>query len=190
MKKFTEIFEQIKELGNRAWQKSLYYGSSGNISVCHGGICYITNTGSAIGHLTANDIGMADIKSKEVISGNPSMELGMHLAVYHNRPEALAIMHTHPINFLALEICTSSSNFLSLPLFEAVSMSQKLTYIQRLKPGSPDLASYVGAAHKNFEASWISNHGLVCHASNLHDAFILSETYESLAKIQLLAIKR
>jgi len=189
MQNNSEIFEQIKTICRMAWQKGLLSGFNGNVSLRLEDICYITNTGSIKGNLTIDDMGTVDIISKKVISGNPSSELSMHLEIYNNCPSALAIMHTHPINFLALELRTQKSNFLDLPLFEAKAMLKKLQYIAAIKPGTEKLAYEVGMAHQDCEATWLSNHGLVCHATNLNKALALSEEFESLAAIQLLGTR-
>lgn len=172
-----------------AWQKGLLSGFNGNVSLRVEDICYITNSGSIKGNLTIKDMATVDIKSEKIISGSPSSELAMHLAIYNKCADALAIIHTHPVNFLALELCSKSSNFLNLPLFEAVNMLKKLAYIPAIQPGTSELAQAVGIAHTNYEATWLSLHGLVCHAINLEKALALSEEFESLAKIQLLSTR-
>lgn len=189
MRSYSEIFEQIKKICSMAWQKGLLYGFNGNVSQRVENICYITNSGTIKGSLTINDMATVNIISGKVISGSPSSELAMHLEIYNNCPEALAIIHTHPIHCLALELCSKNSNFLNLPLFEATCMLDKLNYIPAIKPGTSELAHIVGMAHKNFEATWLSAHGLVCHATNLEKALALSEEFESLATIQLLSTR-
>lgn len=189
MKNNSEIFEQIIEIGSMGRQKGLLSGFNGNISIRHEGICYITNSGSIKGKLTPNDIATVSIESKKTIKGKPSSELSMHLEIYSNCPNAIAIVHTHPINFIALELCSPNTNFLDLPLFEAKNMIKKLSYIEEIEPGTHELAHKVGIAHQNFEATWLSRHGLVCHADDIYKALALSEEFESLATIQLLARK-
>ncbi|MGM0424061.1 MAG: class II aldolase/adducin family protein, partial [Thermodesulfobacteriota bacterium] len=112
-----------------------------------------------------------------------SSEAGLHLRLYQEQPMAEAVVHTHPPGLLSLEL--QGKRLLDLELFEAQAYQELLCCVPRAEPGSSRLAELVALAAKDFQAVFMSGHGLVCWAGSLQQAVGLSEELESLARIQL-----
>ena len=77
--------------------------------------------------------------------------------------------------------------FLKLPVFESGVWRARLGDAPAFEPGTRELAEAVGQAARDFEAVWMTRHGLCASAPCLGQALTLSEELEHLAAIQLLA---
>ncbi|MFW6055157.1 MAG: class II aldolase/adducin family protein, partial [Thermodesulfobacteriota bacterium] len=108
----------------------------------------------------------------------------MHLALYRSQPLARAIVHTHPLHLLALDLAGQGSP-LDLPLFEAGLFRELFTEVEPIRPGSSQLARAVAEAAREHRAIYLRRHGLVCWEENLTRALALSEELEALAKVKL-----
>jgi L-fuculose-phosphate aldolase len=175
----------------KAWERGLLSGFNGNVSLRLGEECLVTCTGAAKGFLQAEEIvavRIADGACDAASPHRPSSELGMHLALYRARPDAVAIAHTHPGCLLALSLRTREQDFLRLPLFEAERLRAGLAFVPALPPGTEELALATAhaAARAEVRALWMHGHGLTCLGGTPAQALALSEELEHLATVQLL----
>ena len=178
-----------------AWKQGLLSGCNGNASQRLGDttpnlIC-ITRSGASKGRLTAADCCLMDVNTGAAVLGGPaSTESGMHLAIYRNRPDCTAILHTHPRRLLALSLRLAGrqEDFLRLPLFEAEVWRAKLGFAPALPPGTVELAQAVAQAARTSPAVWMAGHGLCSTGASLAEALCLTEELEHLAAIQLLSM--
>jgi L-fuculose-phosphate aldolase len=178
-----DLGQAVLQAGRDGWMRGLFSGFNGNISVRRGDRMIITSTGSAKGHLTADDLAVVDVHTGRVLSETrPSSELGVHLEIYRGRPQTQAVVHTHPPSLIALFL---TGGTLDLPLFESRMYAKKMTRVPFLEPGSAELAQAVGQAARDAEAVFMDRHGLVCRGENVVQALALSEELESLAEIAL-----
>ncbi len=178
---------QFKQAAHRAWQKGLLNGFNGNLSLRLGQRMLITCRGTAKAFIQPGDLVSVDLQTGEAPgTGSASSEAGMHLQIYRKQPGAEAVVHTHPPALLALDV--QGQKPLALDLFEAGHYQGLLGVVPRAEPGSQRLASMVGSAARDFQAVFMSGHGLTCWARSLQDAVALSEELEALAKIQLACV--
>ena len=189
--------KQICEIGSFAWQEGLFPAYNGNISVkMNNGYILITASGTAKGKLDFDDISIIDFNGNQIEGKKISTENFLHLNIY-NKTESSAIIHTHPLNLLALNVKNAHFSLADLPIYEAKIWSKFMCVAKKLEPGSIELAVEVGntvddliKSNKktvNLGAVWLSNHGLVSWGQNLKDALSLTEELEHLAEIMLLA---
>lgn len=177
--------QAILTAGRDGWQRGLFAGFNGNVSMRQGERVVITATGSAKGHLSPKDLAVVDLATGTPLSSVlASSELAVHLEIYRNQPQAKAIVHTHPPKLLALSL-RGEGPLLDLPLFEGRVFADKLTRVPAHRPGTPELAQAVGQASRDFEAVFMDNHGLVCWGDSMIQALGLSEELESLAGIAM-----
>ena len=177
--------QAILTAGRDGWQRGLFAGFNGNVSMRQGERVVITATGSAKGHLSPKDLAVVDLATGTPLSSvRASSELAVHLDIYRNQPQAKAIVHTHPPKLLALSL-RGEGPLLDLPLFEGRVFADKLTRVPAHRPGTPELAQAVGLASRDFEAVFMDNHGLVCWGGSMIQALGLSEELESLAGIAM-----
>ena len=179
--------ELFRKIGRAGRNRGLLSGWNGNLSCRIDTRVIITCSGSIKGDLGPGDLVCLDLASgRSRGPGLVSSETPMHLALYRRQPEAGAIVHTHPINLLALSL-QHSGNLLDLSLYEGEAFRNMFTTVQAFRPGSEQLARAVADAACGSKAIFLQGHGLVCWEDSLPRALALSEEIESLAEIQLLS---
>ena len=178
----------IVEAGRRLWQRGLVAASDGNISCrLDDGTFLITPSGVAKGFLSEDDILVVDAEGR-VLSGQakPSIETGMHLAVYRVRPEVEALVHAHPPLTTAFTLTERDMN-------EDAPDEVKLQLgrIVRAKygeAGSAELAQNVAeAAAGGADAVLLSRHGALTTGADPLRALFRMESLEQAAKTMLAA---
>ena len=178
----------IVEAGRRLWQRGLVAASDGNISCRLGeNIFLITPSGVAKGFLSEDDILVVDAAG-QVLSGNakPSIETGMHLAVYRVRPEVNALVHAHPPLTTAFTLTERDMN-------EDAPDEVKLQLGRIVKAkygeaGSAELAQNVAeAAASGADAVLLSRHGALTTGADPLRAQFRMESLEQAAKTMLAA---
>lgn len=179
-----EILRYARRLSRRG-----YFGTStgtgGNVSVRVPGeaLVAITPSGKYYGGLSPEDICIVDY-SGSLIGGilAPSMETGLHLAVYQNRPDAGAVIHTH-------QICASVFAVLNQPipaLFdEAVyHLGSVVEVVPYAVSGSSQLARNVAVKLANGCSCYLlQNHGALVVEADLEKAYHNVELLEKCAQV-------
>lgn len=178
--------EIIFQAGRQGWQKGLFNGFNGNLSLRDGAEMIITCSGAAKGRLQSKDLVRVCLQDLQPLGpGKMSSEAPLHQAVYQSQPQARAIVHTHPVHLLGLDL-SSGLDLAQLPLFEAKAYAKVLGTVPPLTPGSRELAEAVAEQAKSRQAIWMARHGLVAWGDSLEAALALSEELESLARIRWL----
>ncbi|MFW9974089.1 MAG: class II aldolase/adducin family protein, partial [Candidatus Thorarchaeota archaeon] len=116
---------------------------------------------------------------------NPSIEKPMHLEIYQNRSDVLAIVHTHSLYASAMAILHEP-----LPpiLDELVpKLGAGIRVSKYAMPGTKDLGKNVVEVLQDRSAALIANHGAVSCAKTLKDALFLSILLERACKIYMTA---
>jgi len=165
-------------------------GTGGNVSVRIPGENAFAITPSTIPYdrLTPADICIVDFDSVQ-IEGDypPSVEAGMHLAVYQNRLDVNAVVHTHQLKASAFALLNRP-----IPaLFDEVVMS--LGHVVEIIPyalsGSPELAENVAGKLENGSNGYIiQNHGALCLGTTLDKAWLNVELLEKTAQTYMDAL--
>lgn len=181
----AEDGELLRQIGRAGWEKGLLSGFNGNLSLRRQEHMIITAAGRVKGRLEPGDLVCVDLAT-----GQPCAKTGMssetplHLAIYRFQPQAGAIVHSHPVHLLALDLLSKGSP-LDLPLFETDVLQNLFAMVDPIQPGSEELARIVADAARDKRAIFMRQHGLVCWAENVSGALALSEEIESLARIKL-----
>ena len=90
--------QDIIEVGRRLYDKGYIVSNDGNISArISEDRIVATPTGLCKGTLSLEDLCICDMDGN-LVSGllRPSSEIGMHLFLYRERPDAQAVVHAHP----------------------------------------------------------------------------------------------
>lgn len=178
--------EELRRICQRGWERGLYSGFNGNASLRLGPHCLITCSGAAKGDLGPGDLALVDITTGAVLAGGrPSSEGGMHLAIYRSRPDAQAVVHTHPPRLLALGALTDHDHMLRLPIYESELLRAQLGFAPAHAPGTGELADAVAHAARTHDAVWMERHGLCCAGPSAARALALAEELEHLAGVHL-----
>lgn len=175
----------IVESGLRMLHSGLTVETWGNISVRDPktGYVYLTPSGMDYSTIVEDDVVVCDLAGK-VVEGSrkPTIETGLHLGVYRSRPEANAIIHTHP---LYSTVFSSMGRDIPLIIDEA---AQVLGDVCRTAPyalpGSQELAdNCVNALGKTANSCLLQSHGAVCIAGDMDGAFKVAKVLEMTAQI-------
>lgn len=116
----------------------------------------------------------------------PTVELPMHLAIYRARPDALAIVHSHPLYSSAFAVTGKD-----IPLLlaeQAIFLGGETRCAQYRPAGSADLGEkIVEALGDTRKSALMANHGAVVLGKDLRDAFILADYVEHSAMVAMMA---
>jgi L-fuculose-phosphate aldolase len=144
---------------------------------------YLTPSGMDYTTLVENDVVVCDLDGN-IIEGTrkPTIEIGLHLAVYKARLEVNAIVHTHPL-YSTVFSCMGKD----IPMIIDVA-AQVLGGVCRTAeyalPGSPELAeNCVKALGEVSNSCLLKSHGAVCVGETMDDAFKVSKVLEVTAQI-------
>ena len=168
-------------------------GTSGNLSVRSGDGMLITPSGVPYDELCAEDIVYVEDRAGAPPEYNgphkPSSEWRIHRDVYRARPDALAILHAHPVHSTALACLRRP-----LPAFHymvAAAGGRDIRCAPYATFGSQELSDQVLEALEGRRACLMANHGLLCLATDLARALALALEVEQLAHsyLQCLAVE-
>jgi L-fuculose-phosphate aldolase len=181
----TQLREDIVELGRRLWARGFVASNDGNISVRLDGERVLTTpTSVSKGFMTPDMMVVTDLAGRK-ISGerNASSELKMHLAVYELRPDAQAVVHSHPP--LATGFAVAGVALDKAVLAEVICTLGSIPIADYATPSTAELPAAV--AIKAHDGLLLANHGALTVGSDLYNAYYKMETIEHFAQISLVA---
>jgi L-fuculose-phosphate aldolase len=170
----------------RLYRQGLTTCSGGNVSLRCGDVILITPSGTDKGEITADEIGAVTPEGENLVPGlKLSIETGMHLEVYRNRPEVNGIVHAHPVTastFAALD--RQIDTRLTAETWHVLGTPVRAPYALM---GTSALARIVGEAAGKGNAVIMENHGVLTVGETLLQAFDRLELLEAAAKMTWIA---
>lgn len=182
-----ELRRSLVRFGRGLSRLGFMPGTSGNLSVRLGEERILaTPTGRSKALLRSEDMVVVDLDGRQLAgSRRVTSEIGMHLAIYRMRPDAIAVIHSHP------PIATGfacSGRPLDEPLCsEAVMTLGVVPLAPYATTGTDDLAASLEPLIPEHSAILLANHGAVTFGGDLLDAYLKMETVEHFAHICLVA---
>ena len=180
-----EIVKSVVEMSAYVFERGLVSGKAGNVSARfkgeNGDIVAITPTVKSLADLREEDIVLVNEKGELLTKGKPSSEVGMHLAIYREKPDVYGIAHTH--SPYATGFAFSKKKIKRLEGFGAIK-SEYLKDIEYFKPGSKELAEAASETLKTEDAIILKNHGVIATGETVKEAAALVEFVEEIAKTQ------
>lgn len=184
-----EVLETSLWLSDHGYFGSLR-GTGGNVSVRIEDRDLMAVTPSSVKYheLSLDDICIVDLTGA-VVEGvrAPSVEAGLHAAVYRERPDVRAVVHSHQIYGSVFAVLNQP-----IPaLLDEVSftLGEAIEVIPYALSGSPELAANVAATLKNNANAYIiQNHGIIALGKNMDKALLAAELLEKVAQIYYLAL--
>jgi L-fuculose-phosphate aldolase len=182
-----EIRQQIVDIGHRMWSRCLCAGNEGNISVRiaeNEVLC--TPTLVSKGFMKPEEICKVDLNGNQ-LSGprKRTSEVLLHLEIYKARPELAAVVHSHAPYLSAFAI--ARRNIPACYTAEMASTIGEIPFADYAKPGTPQVARSILQFVDQAKAVLLANHGVVCWAKTLEEAYFIMEVAESYCKMLLLA---
>ena len=176
--------KQLVKICALLYERELTVSAGGNMSVrLNEDEILITPSGKNKGFLTEDDPLVVNMEGEVVCGrGTPSIETGMHLAIYKANPETNAIIHCHPLNCVALTLKRRIKTDLTP---EGVLLLGEVPTVGYYTPGSEALANAVASMSKS-KAILMERHGAITQGKDLVDAYNRMEELEFQAKLQML----
>ena len=187
MRQEERLRAEIVEVGRRLHGRAYVASNDGNISVRLSDDRLLTTPkGVSKGFMTPDMMVTTDLEGRKIAGQrDPSSEILMHLAVYQNRPEVLAVVHAHPPAATGFAVA-------GIPLDRAV-LAEVVTTLGSIPiadygtPSTPELADAVRKYIKAHDGLLLANHGALTIAGELFAAYYKMETIEHFARISLVA---
>ena len=184
----TKIRERIVRLGESLFQRSLTFGSSGNISVRLEDGWLMTPTNVCMGELDPAGLSRLDVKGNLISEAKPTKESFLHLAMYEERPVSQAVVHLHSTHSVAVSCLADVDPEDVLPAITAYYIMRvgKLPLVPYHPPGDRSLAQAVRKLAGKHHAVLLANHGPVVAGTSLENAVYAIEELEETAKLFLM----
>ena len=173
----------IVEYGLKMIQSGLTTGSGGNLSILskEDNLIAISPTGIDYHDVSIADVVVVDRSGKNIDGARkPSSEIGFHLALYNNRPDIGAVVHTHSVyatTLACLQWEIPAVHYLVAFSGTKVPLAPYATF------GTPELAENVITSMGSYNAVLLANHGLVAVGRDMKGAFNVAEEIELVARI-------
>lgn len=190
MADLSQYKKTVLETAQRLTQEKYLLGTGGNVSMLVEGEKLVAVTPSSMDYMAMkeSDICVVDF-DRNLVEGDhkPSVESGMHLAVYKQRPDVNAVIHTHQVYPSVFALVGES-----IPaLFD--EQVANLGDIVKLVPyglsGSGDLMNNIAAAvDNNCNAFLLQNHGAILLGSSMEKASRNVKLLDKVAQAYYLAL--
>ena len=178
-----EAKKQIIAIGKRMYDNGFVASNDGNIS-CRVGpnTIWTTPTGVSKGFMTPDMLVKMNFDGK-VLMGKlkPSSEVKMHLRVYNENPDVMAVTHAHPPVATSFAIAGISLDRAILP--EAVVNLGSVPIAHYATPGSQDVPDSIAPYCNTHNAVLLANHGALSWGKDLTEAYHRLESLEYYATV-------
>jgi L-fuculose-phosphate aldolase len=184
----TTLRRQLTEYATRLKNRSLTSATGGNMSYRIGGDMLISPSGFCLDEVGEADWVQVNLDTAQPYPGQlkPSSETLMHRNVYLLRPDANAVIHSHPPHVIALSLLRiairpigSEAPFL---------LGKQVPIVPYTIPTSPLLAESIKPYVTEHSVMVLENHGLLTLGKDIRDAYNRTELSEEIAKIMYIAI--
>lgn len=176
--------EEIILLGRFLYERSFLFATAGNISARLKKEILITPKGKCKGELSPKEISKISLEGK-VISGQPSSEWRMHLAVYKKREDISAVIHAHPLWATLL-------SFFGKKLKRKIGSNlAEMRFVPYFPSGSEELAMGMAKAvtqNPRCDTFILKRHGVVVLGKDLREARFKLERLEFFSFLSLMII--
>lgn len=184
-----ELRKLIVDTGVYMIKSGMTVGTWGNISYRdpETNLMYLSPSGMDYMQIEPQHVVVLDL-DLNVIDGaaEPSIEKNMHAAVYRNRADVNAVVHTHPVYSTVFGVIREELPAVSEDFAQIVGGSVKFCETYEL-PGTPELGEAAVKALEQNNAVMLPNHGALSVAPTMAMALKVSLVLEKNAEIYLYA---
>ena len=150
------ILAQFQTVGSDLFVRGMVPAYSGDLSIRLGDKLIITRRGSALAHLTDQDLVETGVERNDRNTPSASAELAVHRAIYRET-EAQAVLHGYPAHAAALSLMWDEivpADALGMHQFERVPVIG-----QTMTPSSRDIAEEIARALRTSKVVLVRGHG-------------------------------
>jgi L-fuculose-phosphate aldolase len=187
MTQHADILAQLIDVCHRLYDRGMVTATDGNVStrLANGNIL-TTRSGINKGMVGESDFVELTPDGQQVRgSGRPSTEVGMHLFIYQQRPDAMAVVHAHPT--YATGFATARIGLDACLYPEVIVGLGAIPLAEYATPSTQEVAESLAPFVKNSEAILLANHGVVTFGTGVFDAYFKMEKVEHAANITFVA---
>jgi len=182
-----ELRRQLTRFSRWMYRLGFAPGTSGNLSVrlpFDHRLVLATPTNCSKALLRPVDMVIVDTNGRFLAgTRNVTSEIGMHLAVYRERPDVTAVIHAHPPIATGFASCGMA---LDAPLCAELIMTLgKIPLAPYATTGTDEVGASLQPFLRDHDAVLLANHGIVTYGKDLLDAFMKLETCEHFAQVCL-----
>ncbi len=182
----TQI-EQLISICHLMYAKGFVAATDGNVSIRIGnGNFLTTRSGVNKGMVMPSDLVEVCHEGRSVNSDlKPSTEIGMHLYIYHQRPDINAVVHAHPVYSTAF--ATARQPLISCVFPEVIVGLGAIPLADYATPSTHEVAESLAPYVSQTDAILLANHGVVTYGRDVVDAYYKMEKVEHSAHITFIA---
>jgi L-fuculose-phosphate aldolase len=183
----TLLKQEIVRNGRKLWDRQYVDGNGGNISArLSEDYVLCTPTLLSKADLTVDDIVLVD-RSNNLVCGNrpQTSEIRLHLEIYKNVPEAMAVIHCHPPYATAYAVAGVVPPGNLVPEQEVFVGPVALTPYET--PGTQAFAETIVPVVRQHNTILLANHGIVCWADTVTHAEWYVEVVDTYCKTVMIA---
>ena len=183
MENYQSVREEICEVCRLLYGRGYVVSNDGNVSVrVEPDKVLITPSGVGKGRMTPEMLVLCDLQGN-VLEGDryPSSESKMHLMVYRERPDVMAVVHAHPPLSTAFSICRRPLK--ERYLAEMVVGLGEIPVTEFAMLSTEEVPESVRPFVHDHNAVLLANHGSLAWGPTLLSAFDRLETVEQTAKV-------
>jgi ribulose-5-phosphate 4-epimerase/fuculose-1-phosphate aldolase len=185
----TKLRDDIATVGLSLFDRSLTFGSTGNISArLANGDVLMTPTNASLGDLDPARLSRFTAEGVHVDGDKPTKEAFLHQCMYCQQKMSGAVVHLHSTYAVAVSVLDDVDPADVLPPLTAYYVMRvgTLPLVEYFPPGDPALAAAVADKAKDSHAVLLANHGPVVAGKTLREAQYATEELEETAKLHLL----
>ena len=174
----------IVEIGRRMYMKNFVAANDGNISCkVDDETIWTTPTGVSKGFMSENEMVKMRLDGTIInqVERAPSSEVKMHMRIYNERKDVMAICHAHPPAATSFAIAGLALNQAIYP--EAIVNLGIVPCVHYETPGSQQLPDSIAPYVRDYNALLLANHGAVTWGTSLMEAWYRMESMEHYAMI-------
>ena len=178
------LLRDLIEACRRLHTGGLLAASDGNVSIrLPDGRIAMTPSGVPKAKVRASDLAYL-LPSGSVLSGRPSSERAMHLAIYRAVPQAKAIVHAHPPTAIAWSLARPDLKELpSDGLPEVILAAGRIPIVPMAIPGTEAMGTNLLPFLPEHRLLLLARHGGLCWGEHLDEAVGGLERLEQVAQI-------
>lgn len=182
------LLRAVIDVCRRLHDLGLLAAADGNVSVrLPDGRIAITPRGVPKSELLLQDFAFLD-PDGTVLSGDPSSERRMHLAVYRAVPEARAVVHAHPVTAIAWTLARPElAELPSGALPEVILAAGRIPIVPMALPGTETMGATLLPFLPEHRLMILARHGGLAWGESLQEAVGAMERLEQVARILLAA---
>ncbi len=174
----------VRDAGTKLIENGLVGGTWGNIS------CRIDDTNMAITPsgmsyetLTPDDIAIVDFTTDDITwegKHKPSAEMKLHIAVYKERKDIGAVIHSHSLNASTVAVARREVPPILDDMVQIIGPTIRVA--DYALPSTKKIVKKTMKALKGRNAALMANHGAVCIGRDMDEAFTCTFVLEKTCK--------